>query len=94
MSIFPQDGAGGGTPRPKKLRPASDKMAEATPSVAETKSGEIALGRIWRNITRVGFAPSAVAASEKSVLFSFKNSARKSLAELGQDNTPKMIMVL
>ena len=40
FSMLPHDGAGGGTPRPRKLKPASDRMAEATPKVAETNSGE------------------------------------------------------
>ena len=57
FSMFPQEGAGGGTPRPKKLNPASERMEEATPKVAETKRGEKALGRIWRNMIRAGLAP-------------------------------------
>ena len=37
--MFPQLGAGGWTPNPRKLRLASIKIAEATPSVAVTKTG-------------------------------------------------------
>ncbi len=92
--MFPQEGAGGGTPRPKKLNPASERMEEATPKVAETKRGEKALGRIWRNMIRAGLAPIPVAAVTKSVVLSLRNSARRSLAGPGQESTPRMIMVL
>src|SRR5690554_1167492 len=85
FNIFPHDGAGGGTPRPKKLRPASERIDDATWSVADTNRGEKALGRMWRNITRPGFAPRAVAADTKSVVLSFKNSALRRRAGPGQE---------
>ena len=44
--ILPQVAWGGGTPNPKKLKPASVKMAEAIPMVAETSTGAMALGII------------------------------------------------
>ena len=42
--IFPQVAWGGGTPNPRKLRPASVRIAEAIPIVADTRTGAIALG--------------------------------------------------
>ncbi len=46
--IFPQVAWGGGTPNPRKLRPASVKIAVAIPMVAETKTG---VGRRQQNLT-------------------------------------------
>ena len=42
--IFPQVASGGGTPNPRKLRPASVKMALAIQMVEETSTGATALG--------------------------------------------------
>ena len=44
--IFPQVAWGGGTPNPKKLRPASVNMAMAMPIVDDTRTGAMALGII------------------------------------------------
>ena len=50
--IFPQVACGGGTPNPRKLRPASVKIADAIPIVADTKTGATAFGIIWRKMIR------------------------------------------
>ena len=50
--ISPQLGVGGCTPKPKKLKLDSTKMAEATPKVAETKIGAKLLGKICFKIMR------------------------------------------
>ena len=42
--MLPQVALGGGTPKPRKLNPASVKIAPAMPMVAETRTGAIALG--------------------------------------------------
>ena len=44
--ILPQVASGGCTPKPRKLKADSVRIADATPSVAETSTGAIALGTI------------------------------------------------
>jgi hypothetical protein len=63
LSMPPQAGAGGGTPKPRKLSAASARMALPRPSVAMTMIGATTLGRMWRSTTRRCPAPSARAAS-------------------------------
>src|SRR5213078_442993 len=48
----PHDGMASGTPRPRKLRPASVRIAPATPKVATTISEALTLGRMWRTTMR------------------------------------------
>ena len=74
--MFPQVASGGGTPNPKKLKPASVRIAVAMPIVAETSTGAIALGIMWRNMIRQLFTPRARAAVTKSCSRKERNSAR------------------
>ena len=48
----PQLGAGGCTPNPSRLSPASVMMAPAMPNGAATRAGDKALGRMWRKMIR------------------------------------------
>src|SRR2546430_7231159 len=65
-AIAPQDGVGGGTPRPRKLRKASKRMAMGTPMVAWTIIGPSEFGRMWRKMIRFALAPPDRAASTNS----------------------------
>src|SRR5204863_5812259 len=53
-AIAPQDGVGGWTPRPRKLKKASKRMGWGTPKVAWTMIGPKPLGRRWRLRSLVG----------------------------------------
>ena len=61
--MFPQLGCGGWMPKPRNDSPLSRRIALPTPSVVATMAGPSALGSAWRQRTRYGRAPSAVAAS-------------------------------
>ncbi len=74
--MLPQVAWGGGTPNPRKLSPASVSMAVAIPMVAETRTGAMAFGIMWRNIMRQLFTPRARAAVTKSCSLNDRNSAR------------------
>ena len=63
ISMLPQVGIGGWTPRPKKLSDDSRMIALPTASVAPTTIGPITLGRMCRPIMRTLPAPIARAAS-------------------------------
>ncbi|MNN22858.1 hypothetical protein D3C81_1362350 [compost metagenome] len=56
-SMPPQVGAGGGTPRPRKDRPDSARIAVPTRVVNSTITGGSTLGRMWRNRMRPVDAP-------------------------------------
>ena len=58
----PQEGFGGGTPSPRKLRLASDTIADPKYPVDSTKIGAMQLGSTWRSITRQVLAPRALVA--------------------------------
>ncbi|MNR65280.1 hypothetical protein D3C85_1882550 [compost metagenome] len=62
LIIVPSDAAGDCTPKPRKLRNASAKMALGTVSVSVTIIGPMALGIRCRNKIRAVLAPSACAA--------------------------------
>ena len=62
-SIRPQDGAGGGTPSPRKLSEASTRIAPPRPAEATTIMGAVTLGRMWRSIMRQFEQPRAREAS-------------------------------
>ena len=67
----PQLGVGGGMPRPRKLRLASERMIPGTIVVYRTMMGAMILGRIWRISTLEVELPIARAASRyKSSLVS------------------------
>src|SRR4051812_2001650 len=58
-SIPPQDGLGGWTPSPRKLRVDSSTISRARSSVASTITGDRILGKMWRNRMRLSEPPSA-----------------------------------
>ena len=62
----PQVGISGGTPRPRKLRLASEMIAVAMAKVPITMADCIRLGRMCLTMMRVSRAPSDRAASTKS----------------------------
>ena len=55
--MLPQVGVGGLTPSPRKLKPASARIAEAALSVATTITGGSAFGITWRSRMRVVVRP-------------------------------------
>ena len=62
LSMLPQLGIGTCTPKPKKLSPASVRMALAMPKLAATVMGATTLGRMWRMIIHFCSTPTAWAA--------------------------------
>src|SRR5687768_13076823 len=76
----PQLAVDGGTPRPRKLKVDSIRIAEAMPNVAATNTGARVLGRTWRKIVRKSVAPKALAAITYSSDFVLRNSPRVSRA--------------
>src|SRR5713101_6495486 len=68
--MFPQLGAGGGMPMPRKDRVASKLTAVGMYKVARTRTGPSRFGRMSRNMIRQGPAPSDLAASMYSFSFS------------------------
>ena len=52
VSVCPQLGVGCCTPKPRKLRLDSVRIAPASPSVAATTTGPTTLGSIWRKMMR------------------------------------------
>ena len=77
-----------GSPRPRKERPASDRIALATSRPVETITGVQALGRISRNTRCRSLAPRATLARTNSRSRSEMNSARTSRAMLVHEVTP------
>src|SRR5262245_19638437 len=92
--IEPQLAVEGGTPKPRKLRVDSIRIAEATPKVAATRTGASVLGRMCRTIVRMSDAPSARAASTYSRDRVLRNSPRVSLAMVGQFVSPITIITV
>ncbi len=64
MIILPQEGIGGCTPKPRKLKPASIKMAEAKLAAEITITGLIILGKICFVIILKSLYPNALPASK------------------------------
>ena len=61
--MLPQDGSGAGTPSPRKLRDASERMAEPSSVAAMMMMGAVTLGKMWRHMIRFSPPPMALAAS-------------------------------
>jgi hypothetical protein len=76
-----------GSPRPKKLSPASKRMAMPTAKEALTIIGGRALGRISRQMIRIFLAPIAFDAVTKSLSRRDINSTRNMRAIPGQADT-------
>ena len=66
--MVPQEGAGGGTPRPRKLMPASMVITTGMSMQAMMSTGPMMLGRMWTASTRTIPAPTARVASTNSAL--------------------------
>ena len=94
FSMLPQLGVGGCTPRPRKLSPASSRIAFAMPNVAATITGARAFGSMWRKMMRPFDAPTVRLASTNSRSRSDRNSARTIRAIGGQPSKPITIMML
>ncbi|MOA52479.1 hypothetical protein D3C78_1757820 [compost metagenome] len=69
-SILPQVGAGGGTPRPRKLNALSARMTQPNMEVASTTRGATQLGRMCANTVRRPELPMTAEAS----MYSFSRS--------------------
>ncbi len=82
-----------GSPNPRKLTPASIRIAEPTNSVVFTMIGAIALGRISLNKICASEAPSDLDASTNSRSFKDKNSALTNRAVPGHANMPMTKMI-
>ncbi len=78
---------------PRKDKALSVKIAPATPRVAETSTGEMALGKICRKMILTSRAPMARAARTKSRSRRDRNSARTRRATPIQLVKPMMIMM-
>jgi hypothetical protein len=85
--ISPQEGVGGTTPRPRKLRPDSRRMAAATVRENCTMIGARTLGRIVLNISRTWPPPRARVASTYSIRFTLSTSPYVIRAKLGTYRT-------
>src|SRR5215208_8078218 len=66
LTITPQSGVGGVTPSPRKLSPASAKIAYPTRVVPSTTIGRQQLGRISRTMIATDDSPRNFAASTYS----------------------------
>ena len=77
-----------GSPRPRKDKPASNRIATPIVKVADTIRGGAALGRITVQMMRRFFAPMARAAVTYSSSLIFMTSARVRRAVCGQLTTP------
>jgi len=76
-----------GSPRPKKLNPASKRIAMPTAKEAFTIMGGRAFGRISRQMMRILLAPRALEAATKSRSHRDINSARNMRAIPGHEET-------
>src|SRR5579883_46916 len=86
--MLPHDGAGGGTPRPRKERAPSTTMVTATPSRKKATSGRATLGSSSRSRMRLWVAPSARAAVTNSRSLSDSVTARATRVKAGMPSTP------
>jgi len=57
--MLPQEGTPGGTPKPRKLKPASCMIAPPDTYVKLMMIGAMDVGRIWRIIIRAASQPMA-----------------------------------
>src|SRR4030067_1062678 len=91
--MFPQGAVGGWTPSPRKLLYASDRIALATPRVAETIIGAMLFGNICLNMIPAFEVPVDLAASTKSFSLRDKNSALTIRARYIQLVNPMIIII-
>src|SRR6516165_4948410 len=90
----PQLGAGGGTPRPRKLSAPSTTMITATASRKKAISGNAMFGSSSRARIRPWPAPSARAAVTKSRPANDNVAARATRVRLGMLRMPRVIVML
>ena len=88
--MAPQLATGGWMPRPRKLKTDSSRITLPTDRVVATRIGDIAFGRIWRNMMRAAVAPCARAASTKARSFSDRVAPRTSRAVVVQPTSAMM----
>jgi len=84
FNISPQLGVGGRTPRPRKLKLASAKIADATPKLAETITGATTFGNKCLSIITLAGTPMLRAAVTYSISLADKTWARTRRVILGQ----------
>src|SRR5688572_10522834 len=92
LSIDPQVGLGGGTPKPRKLNAVSVRITCPSARLASTITGDITFGSTWRRISRACEPPIARAASTYSVRTTDIVGARTIRAILGIYMTPMVIL--
>jgi hypothetical protein len=92
--ILPQVAYGGWTPSPRNDSPDSVRMAAGMPRVIATRTGAMALGRMWRNTTRSALAPTDSDQMTNSRSRSVKNSARTRRATPIQPVRPMTAMMV
>src|ERR1700761_4993925 len=76
--MLPHVGVGGCAPKPRKLKPASSKIADAKFDEANTNIGPMMFGKICRRIMRALLKPNERAASTNSTCFKLKTCPRTS----------------
>src|SRR5207244_12364571 len=86
----PQVGVGGWTANPRNESADSVRMAAATPKVAFTVIGPMALGIMCQKMMRESRAPEARAASTNSFSFSDRNTPRTIRASGIQKNSERI----
>src|ERR1700744_3393469 len=91
--MLPHVGVGGCAPKPRKLNPASSKIADAKLDDASTSIGPIILGRIWRRMMRALLKPIERAASTNSVCFRLNTWPRTNLPTSTHMESPTAINI-
>src|SRR5258707_6023005 len=91
--MLPQVGIGGCAPNPKKLSPASNKIAEAKFDEASTNIGPTILGKICLLMIRVLLNPKERAASIYSTCFKLKTWPRTRRATSTHMDKPTAIKI-
>ena len=90
LSMLPQVGVGGWTPKPRNDSNDSVRMACVTKSVTVTMIGPRQFGSMWRKMMRAVDAPLARAASTNSFSFNERNKPRTMRATPIQKNADRM----
>ena len=72
-------------PRPRNERIDSNRITPPTASVVATMIGEVTLGRMWRQMIRLGRAPSAPAAASAEPIPMVSAAAAQAAAAMSDD---------
>src|SRR5258705_34014 len=86
--MLPHVACGGCTPSPRNESADSARIAAGTPSVIATRTGAIALGRMWRQMMRNALAPIDCDHRTHPRSRSDRNSARTTRATPSQPGRP------